>query len=49
MSGEPINGGTKGTDVYWTRKGYITLTPLQWNQTDKENMEMIEQILKQNQ
>lgn len=49
MSGEPINGDTKGTDVYWTRKGYITLTPLQWNQTDKENMEMIEQILKQNQ
>lgn len=34
MSGEPLPGEIPDTDVYWSRKGYITLTPLQWNQTD---------------
>ena len=38
MRGKPLERYEPETDVYWSRKGYITITPLQWNQTDFENL-----------
>lgn len=38
MRGRPLERYEPETDVYWSRKGYITITPLQWNQTDFENL-----------
>lgn len=38
MRGRPLERYETETDIYWSRKGYITITPLQWNQTDFENL-----------
>lgn len=44
MSGKPLKGEEPGTDVYWSRRGCVTVTPLQWNQTDGENIQRIEKL-----
>ena len=44
MSGKPVGGEKEETDVYWARNGFITITPLQWNQTDIDNLKNVEKI-----
>lgn len=44
MSGQPLGGEEPETDVYWSRRGLITVTPLQWNQTDEKNLVGIKEI-----
>ena len=34
----------ENTDVCWATNGFITVTPLQWNQTDYKQIKDIEKI-----
>lgn len=45
LSGKPIPGTDKETDVYWAHQGWITMTPLSWNQTDRQNLPKIGQAV----
>lgn len=44
MSGKPVMAENENTDVCWARNGFITVTPLQWNQTDYKQIKDIEKI-----
>ena len=44
MSGKPVMSENENTDVCWARDGFITVTPLQWNQTDYKQIKDIEKI-----
>ena len=44
MSGKLVMAENENTDVCWARNGFITVTPLQWNQTDYKQIKDIEKI-----
>lgn len=44
VSGKMLPDGTPDTDVFWYHRGYPTLTPITWNQTDTGNMERVKEI-----
>lgn len=44
MSGKPLMAENENTDVCWARKGFITVTPIQWNQTHESDLKDIERI-----
>lgn len=38
LSGKPVESDSPEEDVYWAYRGYATLTPLTWDQTDAANL-----------
>lgn len=47
LSGKAMPNDDPATDVYWVHRGFPTLTPLTWNQTDKEGLASIAQTAKE--
>ncbi|MDY6084518.1 MAG: 5'/3'-nucleotidase SurE [Dialister sp.] len=45
LHGKPIPGTDKTTDVYWAHKGWITVTPLMWDQTDQDKLSLVAQTV----
>lgn len=46
ISGKALASAPENTDVYWAHRGYATLTPVTWNQTDETALTQIEEMLK---
>lgn len=44
LSGKMLPDAAPDTDVFWYHRGYPTLTPITWNQTDSGNLERVKGI-----
>lgn len=38
LAGKPVGNSSPDEDVYWAHRGYVTLTPIQWDQTDMAHL-----------
>lgn len=41
LHGKPIPGKDKTADVYWAHQGWITVTPIMWDQTDQRKLSLV--------
>lgn len=44
ISGIPTDEATTEEDVYWVHRGKITLTPIQWDQSDLAKLDFVKEI-----
>jgi 5'-nucleotidase len=47
ISGKALPSEDEDSDVYWIHQGYPTLTPISWNQTDRERLAIVKKISEQ--
>lgn len=44
LSGKPIESDSPEEDVYWAHRGKITLTPIQWDQSDLAKLDFAQEV-----
>lgn len=44
LSGKPAESDSPEEDVYWAHRGKITLTPIQWDQSDMKRLHFVEDV-----
>ncbi len=45
LSGKALSCDDPETDVYWAHRGYPTLTPITWDQTEAGKMDVVKEIV----